>query len=168
MFPFNPIIQEFQFQEFSHLEDGEIYLEIDEHLSGARAMDRVPAYKFGIYRLEDKACVGDIDVRIGNTDHLMLYGGHIGYSIFKPYRGNRYAAKASLIIAQVALFHGMKQLWITCNPDNLASRKTCEIIGAELINIVKVPKNTEIYRRGDTEKCRYQWNIEPLRLPVQY
>jgi tagatose 1,6-diphosphate aldolase len=50
----------------------------------------------------------------------------------------------------------MKALWITCNPDNHASRRTCERLGARLVEIVPVPKTDPLYARGETEKCRYR------------
>ena len=122
-------------------------------------MDRVPAYKFRMIRCRDLTWIGDIDVRIGNTRHLILYGGHIGYSVHESYQGHCYAAKACRIIKDVALEHGMTELWITCNPENIASRKTCEKLGAVFVNIVDVPAGTELFNRGDYRKCRYLWKI---------
>lgn len=164
----NGRLKDFRFQTFTDLTDGELKLELDEHLQGDRAMDRVPAYKYRIVRCWDNQWVGDIDIRIGNTRQLVLYGGHIGYSVHDFYRGHRYAAKACLIIRRIAEYYDMPVLWITCNPDNRASRRTCELVGAELVNIVDVPAGTELFRRGDYKKCRYRWQIlgdQPTELP---
>ncbi|WP_428239947.1 GNAT family N-acetyltransferase [Gynuella sp.] len=155
----------FQFKKFPLLTDGELKLDIDDYLSGHRAMDRVPAYKFKIIRCQDLTWVGDIDVRIGNTRHLILYGGHIGYSVHTSYQGHSYAAKACNIIKDVALAHGMTELWITCNPENTASRKTCEKLGAVFVNIVDVPAGTELFNRGDYRKCRYLWVLTDPPMP---
>lgn len=53
--------------------------------------------------------------------------------------------------------HDMEKLIITCNPDNIASRKTCENLGANLLEIVDVPEENDLYQRGEKEKCRYEW-----------
>lgn len=87
----------------------------------------------------------------------MKYIGHIGYRIEEPYRGNKYSAKACLLIKNVAIEHGMKKLIITCNPDNYASRKICEIIGTRLVEIVDIPETSEVCSAEDTKKCRYEW-----------
>jgi tagatose 1,6-diphosphate aldolase len=55
----------------------------------------------------------------------------------------------------LARAHGIRILWITCNPDNWASRRTCERLGCHLADIVPVPSDHPLYLRGDREKCRY-------------
>ena len=55
----------------------------------------------------------------------------------------------------LARAHGMLHVWITCNPDNWASRRTCEKLGCQMIEIVAVPETHPLYQRGDREKCRY-------------
>ncbi|MEE8418514.1 MAG: hypothetical protein V3S02_00210, partial [Dehalococcoidales bacterium] len=70
-----------------------------------------------------------------------------------------YAARACNLIKQVALDHGLKTLWITCNPDNVPSRRTCEILGCELVEIEDLPEETDLYRDGDRQKCRYRWDL---------
>jgi tagatose 1,6-diphosphate aldolase len=57
----------------------------------------------------------------------------------------------------VAQAHEMEKLIITCNPDNIASRKTCEYVGANLLEIVDVPEYNDMYQRGEKEKCIYEW-----------
>jgi predicted acetyltransferase len=49
----------------------------------------------------------------------------------------------------------MRQVWITCNPENVASRRTCQRLGARLIDVVQVPKDHPFRTRGETAKCRY-------------
>jgi tagatose 1,6-diphosphate aldolase len=59
------------------------------------------------------------------------------------------------MLLPLARAHGLTTLWITCNPDNIASRRTCERIGARLVEVVDVPEGTPLYRRGERQKCRY-------------
>ena len=56
--------------------------------------------------------------------------------------------------------HDIDPIWITCNPDNMPSRRTCELIGAELINIVDLPKDIDLYLVGDRQKCRYRLSTD--------
>ena len=154
----------FAFKQFPNLGDGELTLIHDGYLDGDSAMERVPAYKFIIIRNSDKMPVGDIDIRIGLTDGLRQFGGQLGYGILPYCRGRYYAAKACLIVKQVALEHGLSSLWITCNDDNIASRKTCQYLGADYVDTVKVPESHELYLRGDRWKCRYLWQLYE-RLP---
>ena len=100
-----------------------------------------------------------VNLRLGYTAHLVKYGGHIGCGIDEPYRGNRYAAKACNHILPVAQDYGMDVLWITCNPDNWVSRRTCEILGCTFVEIVDLPQDNEMYQKGERQKCRYRWII---------
>jgi tagatose 1,6-diphosphate aldolase len=59
-------------------------------------------------------------------------------------------------VLPLARRHGFRELWITCNPDNVASRRTCERLGAELIDIVDVPRDNAVYGPGSERKCRYR------------
>ena len=55
--------------------------------------------------------------------------------------------------------HQINPLWITCNPDNIASRRTCEIAGGKLVEIVELPSNNDQYHKGDRNKCRYRFDL---------
>ncbi len=48
----------------------------------------------------------------------------------------------------------MTHLLITCNPENIASRRTCERLGAQLLETVAVPNDHVFYSRGDRFNCR--------------
>ena len=88
-----------------------------------------------------------------------MYGGHIGYDVSEEHRGKRYAARSCSLLLPLAKRHDLNPLWITSNPDNLPSRRTCEIIGARLIEIVDLPKETDLYQEGDRQKCRYRLDL---------
>ncbi|TGG95136.1 GNAT family N-acetyltransferase [Natronospirillum operosum] len=147
------------FYEFPDLSDGVVALRHKRFLQGRAAMDGVPAYLFSIYRADSGRIIGEIDLRLGATRYLRQFGGQLGYHVDSRFRGHRYAARACLLLQEVALAHEMEGLWITCNPDNLASRRTCELIGATYIDEVRVPFASELYWRGDRRKCRYHWDL---------
>ena len=99
---------------------------------------------------------GGLGLRIGHGASLEFYYGHFGYHVYPPARGHRYAERACRLLFPLARRHGMRELWITCNPDNHASRRTCERLGGALVDVVAVPEGEPLYLRGDREKCRYR------------
>ncbi len=134
--------------DFDILSDSEITLRISQKYQGDGEL--LPFYYYDI-------CIGDtpigkISIRIGNNYHS-YYNGHIGYEIDKEYRGSNYAYKASKLVLQVAKAHNMGELILTCDESNVASYKTIEKLGAELIEIVKPPKDYFAFRE-DMEKQR--------------
>jgi tagatose 1,6-diphosphate aldolase len=116
----------------------------------------VPAYHFTIARAKSQDPIGLLSLRVGSSDWLHLYAGHIGFAISESHRGNRYAYHALNLVAPFAWKIGIVPLWITCNPDNFASRRICELAGAELVETVSLPPGNDMYERGDRFKCRYQ------------
>lgn len=102
------------------------------------------------------AIAGGIGLRIGHNEDIELYYGHIGYHVYPPSRGHHYAERACRLLLPLAKYHGVSPLWITTNPDNLASRRTCERLGAEMVEVVNVPPGHPLYLRGERRKCRYR------------
>ena len=116
----------------------------------------MPAYVFYICDLEG-TILGACDLRIGHNENT-FYGGNIGYQVLEEYRGNHYAAKATKLLFDLARKHNMEYLYISCNPDNLASRKTCERLGGEFLGIFILPENNEMRTlMGETHKCVYKY-----------
>lgn len=141
------------------LHDGELSL----YLAGTETLDevigRVPTYRFDMRLQGVRHAVGSISLRIANTDHIVNYLGHIGYHVEPAYRGRHLAARSCQLLLPLARRHGLNPLWITCNPDNWASRRTCELAGARLVEIVDVPPDNPIYLGGEPRKCRYRLDM---------
>lgn len=102
---------------------------------------------------------GTLSFRLADTEQIRMYSGHIGYGVFPPARGHHYAERAVRLVVPLARAHGMNHLWITCNPDNIPSRRTCERLGAELVGIVDIPQTNLLYEKGERQKCRYRLAI---------
>ena len=52
----------------------------------------------------------------------------------------------------------MPYLIITCNPDNLPSRRTCERLGGELLEIAELPEDNDMrVEDGETHKCIFKF-----------
>jgi tagatose 1,6-diphosphate aldolase len=102
---------------------------------------------------------GSISLRVGHSANLDKYLGHIGYHVLPPARGHHFAERATRLLLPLARAHGHRVVWITCNPDNLASRRTCENLGAVFTEIVPVPRDNPLYAQGDRQKCRYRLDL---------
>ncbi len=52
----------------------------------------------------------------------------------------------------------MPYLIISCNPDNCPSRKTCEYLHGELLEIAELPENNDMrVEVGETNKCIFKF-----------
>ena len=121
------------------------------------AFHRAPTYFFRMMSVDRGVEMGNINLRIGSTPHLERYAGHIGYGVYPAYRGHHYAARSVVLLLPLARSHGIDPLWITCDPDNAASRRSLEIAGAEFMEIVDVPEDCAIRKYGGKlRKCRYR------------
>ena len=148
-----------QFLDPGHLVDDDLALCLTARYTGDPTINFVPSYRFSMTLVATGERCGQIELRIGNTYPIVKYGGHVGYEVSEEHRGNRYAARSCSLLLPLARSHGLNPLWITCNPDNLPSRRTCEIIGARLVEIVDLPRETDLYREGDRQKCRYRLDL---------
>lgn len=137
------------------LRTDEITLLLDHIEPGDPAKQWVPAYCFYICDTQGEK-MGVCDLRIGHNENT-YYGGNIGYTIWPGYRGHHYAAKACRLLLRLARRHGMEQLYITCSPENAASRRTCEAAGGTLVEVAVLPPHNEMYKEGDREKCIYRF-----------
>ena len=145
------------FLDTDFLKDDDIRLTLEKTVEGDADKGWVPAYHFAIL-ISEGIKVGVCDLRIGHNDKL-YYGGNIGYRVDEPYRGNHYAGKACLLLFNLARKHDLKYVIITCNPDNYASRKTCEYAGGKLLEIAELPPDNDMRERGETEKCIFRFDL---------
>lgn len=139
------------------LKNDEIQLMLEKTVDADPEKDWVPAYHFAICNNNGQK-MGVCDLRIGHNDKL-YYGGNIGYRINEEYRGNHYAGKACLLLFELAEKHDLKYLIITCNPENHASRRTCEYAGGKLLEIVELPEDNDMRGDGEMEKCIYRFEL---------
>ena len=146
------------FKDTSFLYDDEIKLVLERVEDANVERGWVPAYYFAICN-HNGVKMGTCDLRIGHNDNS-YYGGNIGYSIDEEYRGHHYAGKACLLLFKLARLHDLGYLYITCDPENLASRKTCEYVGAEFLGVKELPLDNEMrVNLGDTEKCIFRFTL---------
>jgi predicted acetyltransferase len=154
----------FEFCDPGQLVDGDLALVLYESYPGDERRGYVPVYRFRMMREDSRVVgqkqeIGRIELRVANTHHIVMYAGHIGYRVLPRYRGHHYAARSCTLLLPLARRHHLDPLWITCNPDNYASRRTCELAGATLVEIVDLPEETDMYQMGDRQKCRYRLDL---------
>jgi predicted acetyltransferase len=94
-----------------------------------------------------------------------MYAGHIGYGVHPLYRGHRYASRSVRLLMPLARRLGLDFLWITCDPENSASRRSLELAGAQFVEIVNVPEDCVIHQSGYPQKCRYRLDLGPVSTP---
>lgn len=145
--------------EMEGLQDDEIKLTLAKMLpKGHPDMGDMPILFFNI-RLLDGTRIGQCDLRVGDSHHTEVLG-HIGYGIYEAYRGHHYAAKACRLLMKYAKKAHMPHVDITCNTDNQASIRTCELLNAQLLGTVEVPPDNIDYQNGSRIKYRYRIILE--------
>jgi len=142
------------------LSDNEIYLELYKLADSNN--DNPQTYRFCIKTHSDNNIVGRCSFRVGDTGNRHIkYGGNIGYDIDEPYRGNKYSLKAYKLLLILAKSHGMKSVYITCDPGNKASRRICELLGADFVGVLDLPEDNYNYiNSGRRQHCVYEMDIK--------
>lgn len=119
----------------------------------------VSTYYFDIVLHGTDIVVGKTDARLGFNENL-FYGGNTGYSIDPKYRGNGYAGEAVKLLKNPFKENGFNKIIITNNPDNFASIRVCEKLGARLICTLPIPEYNDQYLRGDRYKNIWEYVFE--------
>jgi len=149
----------FQFIQPGKLVDGDLELVLVRTTQADPVKHYVPAYEFEMRRPGKSFAMGIIRLRIGTVAQVR-YAGHIGYIVKPRFRGRRYAARSSRMLMPLASAHGLKGVWLTVDPANIASRRTCEIIGAKYMGTVRIPKTHEMYAIGARYRRRYRVDVK--------
>lgn len=89
--------------------------------------------------------LGAIDLRHSLNDHLLHFGGHIGYGLRPDCRGKGLAPYMLALCLEKAKERGISRVLITCDSMNLPSAGTIEACGGELENTVE--ENGRLTRR---------------------
>ena len=134
---------------------GAVRLQFVRISPGDEARGYAPFYNYRIETTDGKEA-GHINFRVGDSRHIMIYAGHIGYEVLEPFRGKRFAYQACMAIAPlVRLLY--EEVIITCDPDNFGSMRTIEKLGAAFLEEVAVGSEEAGYTRKPGRKRRYLW-----------
>jgi predicted acetyltransferase len=144
--------------------DQELTLRLSECTPAADGTFGVPSYTFMMHRAKIAEPIGRIRLRVGWNEQVIRYAGQIGYVVEPAHRGQHYAERACRLIAPLARRHGMSELWITSQPDNIASRRTLERLGAQFVEIVRVPESYPLDAGAERRKACYRWILDQPNL----
>jgi len=137
-----------------------VYLKEDYRTDEITSYDGVPTIYYKIYSKDNKTRVGSIELRL-TVEGDNIYYGHIGYNIIKKHRGHHYAYYACLLIFEIAKIEfKLKQLIITCSPDNIASYKTLQKLGGEIQGLLDVPVGHTLYILGEKQKYIFKYSLD--------
>jgi predicted acetyltransferase len=158
-----PLVEQVEDIEFvtpGQLIDGDLTL----RLAGTTPADHErgfdPAYQFEMVAATSAVVMGTINLRVGHSQHLRLYRGHIGFGVLEPFRGHRLALRSCRLLAGLAHHHSLLPVWLTCDERNLASQRTLEALGAEFVEIRRMPPHHSYiayYPPAARTKRRYRW-----------
>jgi len=102
-------------------------LQADAHESTLRASYLVPSTTY--WWVEGPEYLGRISIRHRLTPRLLEIGGHIGYDVRPSARRRGHATAMLRAVLPYALEHGIDPALLTCDTDNVASRKVIEANG---------------------------------------
>ena len=148
---------DFIFFDTSDLKTDEFCLRLNHTCGEQPEKQWLPTYYFDICMPDGKE-IGTCDLRIGHNAKTYI-GGNIGYRINEPFRGHHYAAKACGLLFRLARQHDLGYCYITCDPDNMASARTCELAGGRYVETTDIPEDNEMYALGKRRVMIYRFDL---------
>ena len=104
------------------LEWGSVRLHFEEVVAGNPERGLAPWYRFRIVN-ESGTRVGHINFRIGDTRHVIMTAGRVGFSISPEHRGSSFSYHACLALAPFIRRH-YDRVILTADPANAPSIRT--------------------------------------------
>jgi len=138
-----------------YLEDYDGWLEkLEEDRNRIPNKEKVPAETYFLVKTKDNTIVGMVNIRLVLNEKLKKFGGNIGYSI-RPTERRKGYNKINLYLALlVCQKYGIKEVFMDCDKNNIASRRTIESLGGLLL---------QEYFDDENNKCVIQYfkiNVE--------
>ena len=132
--------------------------------SGAGYVDRV------LWLIDQGEYIGQISIRPElYTPYLITYGGHIGYSIRPSRRRLGYGKRILALSLEASRDMGLRKILVTCDSDNIASRKIIEANGGRFETAMKM--DARAFRaqgreqHPEVEKLRYWIDLKDRTAP---
>ena len=96
-----------------------------------------------LWLVDDGHYIGQTSIRAElGTTYLMTYGGHLGYSIRPSRRRMGYGERILALALERCTDMGLDQVLITCDSDNLASKKIIERNGGRFESAMSMDADT--------------------------
>lgn len=103
------------------------HLAADALPDSPRPANHVPQTTYWL--VEDEVYLGRISIRHSLTEWLREYGGHIGYEVRPSVRRRGHATQMLRDVRPLAAALGIDPALLTCDADNVASRRVIEACG---------------------------------------
>lgn len=141
---------------FNSLNYGEIKKDFDAFIAEKKKQrgetqpkGRVPNTTYWLF--DGNTMIGEIDIRHRLNKKLKVVGGHIGYSI-RPSKWNKgYGTKMLALGLKKCRQMGLQKVMITCDEDNMGSRRVIEKNGG----IYKKSVKADWYENGNKPLRQY-------------
>lgn len=106
---------------------------LEEDCNQIPTEERVPAETYFLIRYNDNRIIGMINIRLALNKKLRELGGNIGYSI-RPTERRKGYNKVNLYLGLLCCQkHGISEVLLDCDQDNLGSAKTIKGLGGLLV-----------------------------------
>ena len=143
------------------IEGNKIDLKLKKVVKEFKEANVVPALVYDILLYGTKTVIGECDARLGMNMHL-YYSGNIGFSVYEKYRGNSVAEEAVNLLKQVFKANNVNRIIIATNPDNHATQRVCEKLGAKFMEKAEIPEDNDMrILRGETHKLIWYLELTP-------
>ena len=137
---------------------GPVRIELDRIVEGDEPRGLVPYYHFKIIGPSSNV-VGHINFKVGDTPHVLLYAGHVGYEILPEFRGQSFSYYACCALVPIIRLR-YPSVILTVDRGHAASERVIQKLGATFLNEVLVPPEDPAYTGIDRFKRRYEWSVQ--------
>lgn len=143
--------------------DDELQLIIIEKTITSKPDDTIPVYRFQMINRFTKEDIGGITLKAGYTDNIVKYRGNIGFTVNEKFRGRNYAVRSCKLLIPLIKFLNLSPIYLTCDADNYASKKSIEKIGARFLEEMIIPDDSEFacyYPITSRKKLLFSWEVQ--------
>ncbi len=128
----------------SGYDDFEEWVKISENYREGKCLPEgyVPSTTY--FLIEGDYIVGVVNIRHELNESLLKIGGHVGYSVLPSYRRQGIATKILMFAIEKCHELGIGEILVTCDENNIGSRKTIEKCGGILENKLKVDNKVSL------------------------
>jgi predicted acetyltransferase len=144
--------------------DRELLLTLKEIGTTSPPDEALPVCGFRMTHSGSGEVLGHLNLRVGYTENVVRYRGNIGFEVLEPFHGHGYSTRSCRLLVPLLRSLSFSPIWITCNVNNEASRKSIENLGAQLVATVEMPADYEharYYPPDARQKLRYRWDVSP-------
>src|SRR4051812_21109848 len=153
----------------SKMVDGDLELSLIEQKPVSDPDSNIPGYFFLMKNSESGIEMGGINLRAGYTENIQLFRGNIGFTVLKSFQGHGYSARSCALLLPLIRALNLNPIWLTCNLNNIPSKKVIESIGAEYLETTIVRQDSpyiQFYPEGALNKLRFIWNTDKLNQAI--